>query len=134
MFSVSKRYTEGQIERIKESIRIREEAVPTELLKAVRNRIYLISIFLQFDGCRGMIFWLFGLEQVMRLRKEMAEQEKSKLKLPPSLKQKVARDIIQKLRSLREGSNSTDEIGWFEKFMQEHNLILIFNLFPVSDW
>ncbi|KAF3320685.1 hypothetical protein FCM35_KLT14819 [Carex littledalei] len=88
--SVSKKYTEGQIERIKESIRIREEAVPTELLKAV-----------------------------MRLRKEMAEQEKSKLKLPPSLKQKVARDIIEKLRSLREGSNSTDEIEAVEMWRIE---------------
>ncbi|XP_078157364.1 dimethylallyl, adenosine tRNA methylthiotransferase [Carex rostrata] len=88
--SVSKKYTEGQIERIKESIRIREEAVPTELLKAV-----------------------------MRLRKEMAEQEKSKLKLPLSLKQKVARDIIEKLRSLREGSNSTDEIEAVEMWRIE---------------
>jgi hypothetical protein len=50
VFSVNKKYTEGQIERIKESIRIREDSVPIELLKAVR--IYLISIFLQFDGAR----------------------------------------------------------------------------------
>ncbi|KAJ4764876.1 hypothetical protein LUZ62_075251 [Rhynchospora pubera] len=79
-FSESKKYTEWQIERIKESIRIREEAAPIELLNAVK-----------------------------RLRKESTEQEKRKVKLPPAVKHKVAEEIIQKLRSLREGSNATDE-------------------------
>lgn len=89
-FSVTKKYTEGQIERIKDSIRIREEAVPTELLKAVK-----------------------------RLREERAQEEKRKLKLPPSLKQKLVRDIIEKLSSLGQGSNATDELEVVESWRIE---------------
>jgi hypothetical protein len=73
--------------------------------------------------------WLFVIWQVKKLEKEIAEQEKWKVKLPPALKQKVARDIIEKLRSLREGGDTTDEIGRIEKFSRKQNLILILNLF-----
>jgi hypothetical protein len=63
------------------------------------------------------VFFIWMMWQVKILEKEIAEQEKWKVKLSPALKQKVARDIIEKLRSLREGGDGADDIGWLEKFM-----------------
>ncbi|KAJ3695876.1 hypothetical protein LUZ60_001253 [Juncus effusus] len=89
-FSERKKYTEEQIERIKEAIRIRDEAKPTELVKAVK-----------------------------KLKKERILQLKRKVNLSPAVKQKLTDEILERLSSLKEGSNATDEIEAVELWRSE---------------
>ncbi|XP_062221922.1 uncharacterized protein LOC133921167 [Phragmites australis] len=64
-------YTEEQIRRVEESIRIRRGAEPVELVQAVK-----------------------------KLRKAFAREEKRRKELPLVLKQKVSYDIVRRLRDL----------------------------------
>lgn len=70
------RYTEEQIRRVEESIRIRREAEPVELVQAVK-----------------------------KLRKVFAREEKRRRELPLELKQKVSYDIVGRLHELGDNSS-----------------------------
>ncbi|KAL6633500.1 hypothetical protein ACP70R_026171 [Stipagrostis hirtigluma subsp. patula] len=74
-------YTEEQIRRVEESIRIRREAQPIELVQAL---------------------WM---PKVKKLQKVFKREEKRRKELPLVLKQKVSYDIVRRLRTL--GDNSS---------------------------
>ncbi|CAM0943986.1 unnamed protein product [Alopecurus aequalis] len=69
-------YTEEQIRRVEESIRIRREAEPLELVQAVK-----------------------------KLRKVFAREEKRRKELPLELKQRVSYDIVGRLHDLGDNSS-----------------------------
>ncbi|CAL9132123.1 unnamed protein product [Musa textilis] len=73
LVSSSDPFSVDQLERIQESIRVRRDAEPVELVRAVR-----------------------------KLRKELLKEEKKVLKLPQPVKQKLANEILQKLRSVKD--------------------------------
>ncbi|KAG2610831.1 uncharacterized protein LOC120703185 [Panicum virgatum] len=71
---------EQQVRWVEESIRIRRAAEPAELIEAVK-----------------------------KLRKAFAREEKRRKELPLELKQKVSREILQRLRDLGENRNTTEQ-------------------------
>ncbi|KAM0831850.1 hypothetical protein ACQ4PT_065266 [Festuca glaucescens] len=73
-------YTEEQIRRVEESIRIRREAEPVELVQAVK-----------------------------KLRKVFAREEKRRRELPLELKQRVSYDIVGRLHDLGDNSSSIQQ-------------------------
>jgi len=50
---------------------------------------------------------------VKKLRKAFAREEKRRKELPLELKQKVSREILQRLRDLGENRNTTEQRGLF---------------------
>ncbi|OAY78575.1 hypothetical protein ACMD2_18470 [Ananas comosus] len=75
------KHSDDPIKRIEESIRIRKAAEPVELVKVVR-----------------------------KLRKEAYREEKRKGKLLPlPVKQKLTNEILQRLRSLKDRDNATEQ-------------------------
>ncbi|GJM86930.1 hypothetical protein PR202_ga02833 [Eleusine coracana subsp. coracana] len=82
-------YTEEQIRMVEESIRIRREAEPVELVQAVKK---LLKVFVR--------------------------EEKRRKELPLMLKQKVSYDIVGRLRHLGDNSSVTEQRGsmhiWFQ--------------------
>ncbi|CAL9038609.1 uncharacterized protein LOC103974854 isoform X1 [Musa acuminata AAA Group] len=79
LVSSSDPFSVDQLERIQESIRVRRDAEPVELVRAVR-----------------------------KLRKELLKDEKRVLKLPQPVKQKLANEILQKLQSVKD-NNVTEQ-------------------------
>ncbi|XP_010943019.1 uncharacterized protein [Elaeis guineensis] len=74
------KHAEDQIKRIEESIRVRKASEPLELVKVVK-----------------------------KLRKEFAREEKRRSKLPQPLKQKLANEILQRLKDLDNNANMTEQ-------------------------
>ena len=77
--------------------------------------------FVQVFCCSGDdlngAFW-FGFSRwvcakVKKLRKAFAREEKRRKELPLELKQKVSREILQRLRDLGENRNTTEQRGLF---------------------
>ncbi|XP_064977415.1 uncharacterized protein LOC135584640 isoform X3 [Musa acuminata AAA Group] len=79
LVSSSDPFSVDQLERIQESIRVRRDAEPVELVRAVR-----------------------------KLRKELLKDEKRVLKLPQPVKQKLANEILEKLQSVKD-NNVTEQ-------------------------
>jgi len=50
---------------------------------------------------------------VKKLRKAFAREEKRRKELPLELKQKVSREILQRLRDLGDNRNSTEQRGLY---------------------
>jgi len=74
------KYSKEQVRWVEESIRIRRAAEPADLIEAVK-----------------------------KLRKAFAREEKRRKELPLELKQKVSREILQRLRDLGDNRNSTEQ-------------------------
>ncbi|URE25691.1 hypothetical protein MUK42_15440 [Musa troglodytarum] len=83
LVSSSDPFSVDQLERIQESIRVRRDAEPVELVRAVR-----------------------------KLRKELLKEEKKVLKLPQPVKQKLANEILQKLRCVKDDNVTEQGGGW----------------------
>nr|CAB3502581.1 unnamed protein product [Digitaria exilis] len=83
-------YTEEQIRRVEESIRIRREAEPVELVQAVE-----------------------------KLKKVFAREEKRRKELPLVLKQKISYDIIQRLQDLGDNSSLAQQREVVESWRAE---------------
>jgi hypothetical protein len=115
-------YTEEQIRMVEESIRVRREAEPVELVQAV----LFMDNSCKFDS----IFWLITslffrpnplklrTPKVKKLRKVFAREEKRRKELPLVLKQKVSYDIVGRLRDLGDNSSVAEQLGslhvWFQ--------------------
>ena len=76
--------------------------------------------FVQVFCCSGDDLKPFGLgfsrwvcAKVKKLRKAFAREEKRRKELPLELKQKVSREILQRLRDLGENRNTTEQRGLF---------------------
>ncbi|CAL4885489.1 unnamed protein product [Urochloa decumbens] len=83
-------YTEEQIKRVEESIRIRREAEPVELVQAVK-----------------------------KLRKVFAREEKRRKELPLVLKQKISYDILQRLQDLGDNGSLAQQREIVESWRTE---------------
>ncbi|PAN24771.1 hypothetical protein PAHAL_4G250400 [Panicum hallii] len=84
------KYSREQVRWVEESIRIRRAAEPAELIEAVK-----------------------------KLRKAFAREEKRRKELPLELKQKVSREILQRLRDLGENRNTTEQREAMESWRVE---------------
>ncbi|CAM0148294.1 unnamed protein product [Urochloa decumbens] len=83
-------YTEEQIKSVKESIRIRREAEPVELVQAVK-----------------------------KLRKVFAREEKRRKELPLVLKQKISYDILRRLQDLGDNGSLAQQREVVESWRTE---------------
>lgn len=92
------RYTSDQISKMKESIRIRKESEPTELIKLVEE-----------------------------LKKEFLREERV-VEVPLSLKQKIADELLLRLRAVNASGNSTVQReaveGWRKEKLREVRLLI----------
>jgi hypothetical protein len=63
--------------------------------------------------------------KVKKLRKAFAREEKRRKELPLELKQKVSREILQRLRDLGENRNTTEQRGLYFFFLPLFDLVLL---------
>ncbi|XP_039805843.1 uncharacterized protein LOC120669972 isoform X2 [Panicum virgatum] len=82
------KYSKEQVRWVEESIRIRRAAEPADLIEAVK-----------------------------KLRKAFAREEKRRKELPLELKQKVSREILQRLRDLGENRSTTEQRGMLKRVL-----------------
>ena len=107
-------YTEEQIKRVEESIRIRHEAEPVELVRAVLvvNNPCIFDKFLvdQFSVLQSnpLKFWM---PKVKRLQKVFTREEKRRKELPLELKQKIWYDIVRRLQDLGDNGSLAQQRG-----------------------
>ncbi|RWW72472.1 hypothetical protein BHE74_00019715 [Ensete ventricosum] len=87
LVSSSDPFSVDQLERIQDSIRVRRDSEPVELVRAVSS-------------------------QVRKLRKELLKEENKVLKLLQPVKQKLANEILQKLQSVKDNNVTEQRGGW----------------------
>ncbi|KAL3514494.1 hypothetical protein ACH5RR_027211 [Cinchona calisaya] len=92
------KYTSDQVRKMEESIRIRKESEPTELIKLVE-----------------------------KLKKEFLQEERV-VEVPESLKQKITNELLLRLRALNASANATEQReaveGWRRAKLREVKLLI----------